>query len=138
MLETVSAFGTVGPSTGATAALSNLGRWLTAPLTFLGRVGPLTFAAAPAIAAEQQDVACPYAYEDVVVGCPLPRRRDAAARRSPACAKATTRALGTDMQRFGIIGLGSFGSAAAEALHAARHDVLAGTDADLTHAAKLD
>ena len=68
MFEAVSAFNTVGLSMGVTAALSDAGKWLTALLMFLGRVGPLTFAAALAIAAEQQDVAYRYAYEDVVVG----------------------------------------------------------------------
>ena len=68
MFEAVSAFNTVGLSMGVTAALSSAGKWLTLVLMFVGRVGPLTFAAALAIAAEPDDVAYRYAYEDVVVG----------------------------------------------------------------------
>jgi len=40
--ETVSAFGTVGLSTGVTPELTLQGRWLVAMLMFLGRIGPLT------------------------------------------------------------------------------------------------
>jgi trk system potassium uptake protein TrkH len=68
MFEAVSAFNTVGLSMGVTATLSDAGKWLTVLLMFVGRVGPLTFAAALAIAAERQDVAYRHAYEDVVVG----------------------------------------------------------------------
>ena len=68
MFEGVSAFNTVGLSMGVTATLSDAGKWLTVLLMFVGRVGPLTFAAALAIAAERQDVAYRHAYEDVVVG----------------------------------------------------------------------
>ena len=68
MFEAVSAFNTVGLSMGVTATLSDPGKWLTVLLMFVGRVGPLTFAAALAIAAERRDVAYRYAYEDVVVG----------------------------------------------------------------------
>lgn len=68
MFEAVSAFNTVGLSMGVTATLSDGGKWLTVLLMFVGRVGPLTFAAALAAAAERQDTAYRYAYEDVVVG----------------------------------------------------------------------
>jgi trk system potassium uptake protein TrkH len=68
MFEAVSAFNTVGLSMGVTSTLSDPGKWLTVLLMFVGRVGPLTFAAALAVAAERQDVAYRYAYEDVVVG----------------------------------------------------------------------
>ena len=68
MFEAVSAFNTVGMSMGVTPTLSDAGRLLTALLMFVGRVGPLTFAAALAVAAERRDVAYRYAYEDVVVG----------------------------------------------------------------------
>lgn len=68
MFEAVSAFNTVGLSMGVTPALSDAGKWLTSLLMFVGRVGPLTFAAALAVAAERQDVRYRYAYEDVVVG----------------------------------------------------------------------
>lgn len=68
MFEAVSAFNTVGLSMGVTASLSAAGKWLTVLLMFVGRVGPLTFAAALALATDRQDVSFRYAYEDVVVG----------------------------------------------------------------------
>ena len=68
MFEAVSAFNTVGLSMGVTPTLTDAGRLLTTLLMFIGRVGPLTFAAALAIAAERQDLSYRYAYEDVVVG----------------------------------------------------------------------
>jgi trk system potassium uptake protein TrkH len=68
MFEAVSAFNTVGLSMGVTASLSDAGKVLAALLMFVGRVGPLTFAAALAVAAAEQDVRFRYAYEDVVVG----------------------------------------------------------------------
>lgn len=43
LFETVSAFGTVGLSTGVTPALSNTGKMVLTLLMFLGRIGPLTF-----------------------------------------------------------------------------------------------
>ena len=46
MFEAVSAFNTVGLSLGATPELSAGGRWLTIFLMYVGRVGPLVFAAA--------------------------------------------------------------------------------------------
>ena len=68
MFESVSAFNTVGLSMGVTATLSTAGKWLTVLLMFLGRVGPLTFAAALAMAAARHRAAYRYAYEDVIVG----------------------------------------------------------------------
>ena len=68
MFEAVSAFSTVGLSMGVTAALSDAGKGLTVLLMFVGRVGPLTFAAALAVAAARQEVSFRYAYEDVAVG----------------------------------------------------------------------
>jgi trk system potassium uptake protein TrkH len=67
MFEAVSAFNTVGLSTGQTAHLSSPGRWVVIVLMFFGRVGPLTLAAAlsrRAVAPERFR----YAYEEVVVG----------------------------------------------------------------------
>ena len=68
MFEAVSAFNTVGLSMNLTPTLSDPGRLLAVVLMFIGRVGPLTFAAALALAAERRDVQYRYAYEDVVVG----------------------------------------------------------------------
>ena len=68
MFEAVSAFNTVGLSMGVTGALSTAGKWLTVILMFVGRVGPLTFAAALALAAGRGGARFRYAYEDVVVG----------------------------------------------------------------------
>ena len=68
MFEAVSAFNTVGLSMGVTGGLTEPGRWTTILLMYLGRVGPLTFAAAialdrPTLAGEFR-----YAYEDVIIG----------------------------------------------------------------------
>lgn len=68
MFEAVSAFNTVGLSMGVTAGLSEPGKWITVFLMFLGRVGPLTFAAALALRAPTPAGEFRYAYEDVVVG----------------------------------------------------------------------
>jgi trk system potassium uptake protein TrkH len=67
MFEAVSAFNTVGLSTGQTPKLSTAGRWTIIALMFLGRVGPLTLAAALArpVAASAR---FRYAYEEVMVG----------------------------------------------------------------------
>ncbi|MBB6097961.1 trk system potassium uptake protein TrkH [Deinobacterium chartae] len=46
IFETVSAFGTVGLSTGITANLSTTGQLVLIALMYLGRIGPLTFALA--------------------------------------------------------------------------------------------
>lgn len=68
MFEAVSAFNTVGLSMGPTDELSAAGRVVAVVLMFLGRVGPLTFAAALALRARRFEAAYRYAYEDVVVG----------------------------------------------------------------------
>jgi trk system potassium uptake protein TrkH len=68
MFEAVSAFNTVGLSMGISGALSGLGKWLTVGLMFLGRVGPLTLAAALALSSRAERDHFRYAYEDVVVG----------------------------------------------------------------------
>jgi trk system potassium uptake protein TrkH len=68
MFEASSAFNTVGLSMGATADLSTPGRWITTLLMYMGRVGPLTFAAALALKTSQPSRDFRYAYEDVVVG----------------------------------------------------------------------
>ena len=67
MFEAVSAFNTVGLSMGVTAELSPGSRWLTIVLMYLGRVGPLAFAASIALPHEPRG-RFRYAYEDVVVG----------------------------------------------------------------------
>ncbi len=43
LFESVSAFGTVGLSTGITATLSAFGKWVLIVLMFVGRLGPLVF-----------------------------------------------------------------------------------------------
>jgi trk system potassium uptake protein len=68
MFEATSAFNTVGLSMGATPELSPFGRALTTLLMFVGRVGPLTFAAAIALSRPTTRGEFRYAYEDVVVG----------------------------------------------------------------------
>jgi trk system potassium uptake protein TrkH len=67
--ESFSAFNTVGLSMGVTGELTGPGRWTTVVLMFVGRVGPLTVAAALARRRERRTVGgIRYAYEDVVVG----------------------------------------------------------------------
>jgi trk system potassium uptake protein TrkH len=68
MFEAASAFNTVGLSMGVTGELSDPGRWLTILLMFIGRVGPLTFAAAIALSRPTPHGEFRFAYEDVVVG----------------------------------------------------------------------
>jgi trk system potassium uptake protein len=68
MFEASSAFNTVGLSMGVTSELSVSGRWLTTLLMFVGRVGPLTFAAAIALGRRRGNGRFRFAYEDVVVG----------------------------------------------------------------------
>lgn len=67
MFEAASAFSTTGISLGITEGLSGFGRFLEAVLMFLGRVGPLTFAAALARSAKGRGLFY-YAYEDVNIG----------------------------------------------------------------------
>jgi len=67
VFEATSAFGTVGLSTGITPTLSAAGRVITIVLMFLGRVGPLAFAAAISIP-ERRLGRFRFAHEDVNVG----------------------------------------------------------------------
>lgn len=67
MFEAVSAFSTVGLSMGMTDELTTAGRVLTSLLMYLGRVGPLTFAAAIALRRDRRGD-FRYAHEDVVIG----------------------------------------------------------------------
>ena len=68
MFEVASAFNTVGLSMGVTEGLSTTGRWATILLMFIGRVGPLTFAAALALRRGLPARRFRYAYEDVIIG----------------------------------------------------------------------
>lgn len=67
LFEAYSAFGTVGLSMGVTPSLTPTGRWIIILLMFIGRVGPLTFAAA-LVVRRRRTPQFRYAYEDVVVG----------------------------------------------------------------------
>ncbi len=64
--EAVSAFGTVGLSTGITFDMSALGKMILILLMYLGRIGPLTFTAA--LIEKQKDSHIRYPEEDVVIG----------------------------------------------------------------------
>ena len=68
MFEAVSAFNTVGLSMGATGGLTTSGRWITILLMFVGRVGPLTVAAAMSRGEKRRTGMTRYAHEDVAVG----------------------------------------------------------------------
>jgi trk system potassium uptake protein TrkH len=67
VFEAHSAFGTVGLSMGKTAELSPAGRIVITVLMFIGRVGPLSLAAAMAFAGERR-ARFRYAYDEVAVG----------------------------------------------------------------------
>ncbi|UCF79659.1 MAG: hypothetical protein JSW03_05310 [Candidatus Eiseniibacteriota bacterium] len=64
--ETVSAFGTVGLSTGITPCMSVAGKLLLTILMVVGRLGPLTIAIA--LAAREAKPRFRYAEEDVMIG----------------------------------------------------------------------
>jgi trk system potassium uptake protein TrkH len=66
VFEAHSAFGTVGLSMGKTAELTPIGRLVITGLMFVGRVGPISLAAAMAVAGERR--AYRYAYDEVAVG----------------------------------------------------------------------
>lgn len=68
MFEAVSAFNTVGLSMGATPELDPSSRLLTVLLMYVGRVGPLTFAAAIALSRPSPEGEFRYSYEDVIIG----------------------------------------------------------------------
>lgn len=59
LFEAVSAFGTVGLSTGITAGLSSMGKWVIISLMFMGRLGPLTILAAVSRQGKRSPVAYP-------------------------------------------------------------------------------
>jgi trk system potassium uptake protein len=66
MFEAVSAFATVGLSTGVTAQFSDPGKYLLIFLMFIGRVGPITLFAA--LASRRKYQYYQYPKEDVIVG----------------------------------------------------------------------
>lgn len=66
LFETVSAFGTVGLSTGITPFLSREGKWLIIVLMFIGRIGPLTMGYA--FLRLRRQAAYRYAEETVAIG----------------------------------------------------------------------
>jgi trk system potassium uptake protein TrkH len=67
IFEVVSAFNTVGLSLNETPKLSLTGRWMIIVLMFLGRVGPMTLAAALVVEKARRSH-YRYAYEDIAVG----------------------------------------------------------------------
>jgi len=64
--ESISAFGTVGLSTGITHALSGAGKLIIIALMYLGRLGPLTLALA--LMERQPERRIKYPEDDVVIG----------------------------------------------------------------------
>ncbi len=64
--EVVSAFGTVGLSTGITPSLSDLGKFILVLVMFVGRVGPLTIVTA--VGRHMSRAKFRYAEENVMVG----------------------------------------------------------------------
>lgn len=67
LFETVSAFGTVGLSLGATPQLSPLGQVVVILLMYLGRIGPLTFALALSMRGRRELVSYP-AEKNILIG----------------------------------------------------------------------
>ncbi len=66
MFEAVSAFGTVGLSTGMTPALSHPGRIVLIVLMYLGRLGPLTLGVA--LMRDRHEQSLHYPQEEVLIG----------------------------------------------------------------------
>lgn len=66
MFETMSAFGTVGLSTGITGQLTNIGRVLITILMYIGRIGPMTLIYA--IAIKRKHTYINYAEEAIAIG----------------------------------------------------------------------
>ncbi len=66
LFETISAFGTVGLSLGATAELSDAGKLLVILLMFIGRLGPLTLAIAISLKEKKRHFL--YSEEKLMVG----------------------------------------------------------------------
>ncbi|MBL7157675.1 MAG: Trk family potassium uptake protein [Candidatus Omnitrophica bacterium] len=66
LFEVVSAFGTVGLSTGITSTLSAAGKMIIIVTMFTGRVGPLTLALA--IALQHEKMAYTYPEEKIMIG----------------------------------------------------------------------
>jgi len=66
LFEAASAFGTVGLSTGITAALPDAGHYLLVLVMLTGRVGPVTFVAA--LAMRQRSRAYRYPEDRPIIG----------------------------------------------------------------------
>lgn len=67
-VEVVSAFNTVGLSMGITPFITWGGKLILAILMYVGRVGPLTFAASMMVAAQKVRPRIRYSTEDVIIG----------------------------------------------------------------------
>lgn len=66
MFEALSAFGTVGLTTGLTETAPDAGKWILAVLMFIGRLGPITFAAS--LAARDRPTRYRYPTERPIIG----------------------------------------------------------------------
>jgi trk system potassium uptake protein TrkH len=66
--EAVSAYNTVGLSLGITPFLTWGGKLIIAILMYVGRIGPLTFAASMMVAARRTRPRIRYSTEDVIIG----------------------------------------------------------------------
>ena len=66
MFENISAFGTVGLSTGVTSTLSTAGRLIITMMMFIGRLGPLVIA----LAVSRRGATNKYSYaqDDIMIG----------------------------------------------------------------------
>lgn len=68
LFEVVSAFGTVGLTTGITPFLSDISRFLIVITMFIGRLGPLTIMVALAHAKQSSHAAAKYIEDRVIIG----------------------------------------------------------------------
>ena len=66
LFEVLSAFGTVGLSTGITAALPAEAKWVLIGCMYVGRLGPMTLGAALAVRSRLRMIQ--YPYERPIVG----------------------------------------------------------------------
>src|SRR5699024_1579478 len=60
LFEALSAFGTVGLSTGITTALPDEAKWVLTACMYVGRLGPMTLGAALAVRSRLRMVQLPY------------------------------------------------------------------------------
>jgi trk system potassium uptake protein TrkH len=66
LFEVVSAFGTVGLSTGITGSLTNISKFTIIALMFIGRIGPMTLVIA--VSQRRDVIRIKYPEGDILIG----------------------------------------------------------------------